>query len=535
MLFRTHATSPPSLSLSPLSASCVCSKKKVTFLHLADQRGWIIEPSRVPDSDWIGESDYVDNSVDLRLIKQETHVATLNSIGLSEYTVEAIEGAVIYAKDTWPPLKIESTLEHGERFLVRSRHTVNTRLRSAYVTCGLLGGVNISCPRSIKIFRRTGRFATFLELADGRGFVLSNARSAEAEPIVRFSSLRLDSVDEATGRSMLRWRYSVDENASVEVHATAHAAHTAEMQRLSVLSTNRDESELEAARVAIASLVGGSEVIVTEVDLRHPLLLGHIRIPAKSSGAARRRSLRRDGGEGDAAHYSGSRASGDDASTTTGWIALSHELLHLVDVHIEGDVNEDDSKGRAAEPQRILLSDTHNGEEDAGSGDTVINFTPAAGNPLARPACRPDAVREIELSDMAGVAMPDDEDQCSERNVVLTAPERQQKRTDAKVAARAKRIAERGERAHRKQQRTQNEEVLPKTKTARVARQKQKHADAKAARAKRIAERKVANAAAAAAAANAAAAAVEGASATKHEEPAARGAAVVANEDSEIY
>ena len=202
----------------------------------------------------------------------------------------------------------------------------------------------------------------------------------------------------------------------------------------------------------------------------------------------------------------------------TGWIALSHELLHLVDVHIEGDVNEDDSKGRAAEPQRILLSDTHNGEEDAGSGDTVVNFTPAAENPLG-------AVREIELSDMAGVATPDDEDQCSERNAVLTAAERQQKRTDAKAAL-AKRIAERGERAHRKQQRTQNEEVSPKTKTARVARQKQKHADAKAARAKRIAERKVANAAAAA---------VERASVTKHEEPAARGAAVVANEDSESY
>ena len=110
---------------------------------------------------------------------------------------------------------------------------------------------------------------------------------------------------------------------------------------------------LEAARVATAPPVGGPEVVV----LRKRIMalnkfgtfrtLADIRIPC--SGAARR-SLRRDG-EDDAAH-----------STTTGWIALSHELLHLVAVHTEGGAAhgaslDDQVKGRAGE--RILLPNTH--------------------------------------------------------------------------------------------------------------------------------------------------------------------------------
>ena len=42
--------------------------RQVTFLHLADGRGWFVEPSRVPDTDWIEEDGFVDTSVHARLV-----------------------------------------------------------------------------------------------------------------------------------------------------------------------------------------------------------------------------------------------------------------------------------------------------------------------------------------------------------------------------------------------------------------------------------------------------------------------------------
>ena len=66
--------------------------------------------------------------------------------------------------------------------------------------------------------------ATFLKLADGRGFVLSTARATNYA-IAHFSAFRMDTVDES-GQSLLRWVYAVDRNAEspIEVHASPFAA-----------------------------------------------------------------------------------------------------------------------------------------------------------------------------------------------------------------------------------------------------------------------------------------------------------------------
>ena len=216
---------------------CCCRKKK-TFLHLADRRGWVVEPTRVPDSDWIEMEDYVDSSVSLSLQGQEQRVCTLNRIGVSEYT--ALDDLTIYSKDTWPIPRLNAktgfinapkrggnaavgTISASSKFLISDRRTVFTRLRYMHIAIGELWSKTLIIPRTLNCCRRTGRFATFLKLSDGRGYVLTNSRKditttegeegenvritrRAGEPVVIFDSLRLDSVNSETGKSMLRWQ-----------------------------------------------------------------------------------------------------------------------------------------------------------------------------------------------------------------------------------------------------------------------------------------------------------------------------------------
>jgi hypothetical protein len=216
---------------------CCCRKKK-TFLHLADRRGWVVEPTRVPDSDWIEMEDYVDSSVSLSLQGQVQRVCTLNRIGVSEYT--ALDDLTIYSKDTWPIPRLNAktgfinapkrggnaavgTISASSKFLISDRRTVFTRLRYMHIAICELWSKTLTIPRTLNFCRRTGRFATFLKLSDGRGYVLTNSRKditttegeegenvritrRAGEPIVIFDSLRLDSVNSETGKSMLRWQ-----------------------------------------------------------------------------------------------------------------------------------------------------------------------------------------------------------------------------------------------------------------------------------------------------------------------------------------
>mgnify|MGYP006079693341 CR=1 FL=1 len=68
------------------------------------------------------------------------------------------------------------------------------------------------------------------------------------------------------------------------------------------------------------------------------------------------------------------------------------------------------TKSREGRVNNPLLEKRTRDEADEAHDDTVANFNPAAGHPLPRPA-RSGAVREIELSNMAAVARPDDEGQ----------------------------------------------------------------------------------------------------------------------------
>ena len=230
---------------------CCCSVRKVTYLHLADRRGWIVEPSFVPDVDWISEDGFVDESVLVRLMGTEQHPRGLSRIGVSEY--DALEHEVpIYVKDTWPLTAKVGSISAGERFFVDDRSHVLTLLRFQYLELLPGYGQTFCCPRSTRICHRAGRFATFVRLSDGSGYVLTNRRSDDA-PLVLFTSLRTDSVG-LDSRSMLRWQYRTRGGATV--HRSANAAVA------SMLSHSDEEPHALAIDEHYAPLAAGSEMSI---------------------------------------------------------------------------------------------------------------------------------------------------------------------------------------------------------------------------------------------------------------------------------
>jgi hypothetical protein len=233
---------------------CCCSVKEVTYLHLADRRGWIVEPTFVPDVDWISEHGFVDESVLVRLSGSEEHVGGLSTVGVSEY--EALgEDVPIYAKDTWPLTAEVGTILSGVSFFVDDRSHVFTRLRFRYFElCGY--GQMICCPRSIRVFRRIGRFATFVKLSDGSGYALTNRRSDDS-PLVSFSSLRTDSVGRDS-RSMLRWHYVL--HVQTPVHRSLNAALTS--VSLGESKKQSEHDDIHTSIVHYAPLPADAEVSI---------------------------------------------------------------------------------------------------------------------------------------------------------------------------------------------------------------------------------------------------------------------------------
>jgi len=228
-----------------------CSSKESTYLHLADRRGWIVEPSRVPDTDWLTAppDDYVDVSVAARLVGQEKHNAELRRLGVSEYK-SLDDELTIYEKDVWPLSPAVGSLKTGTTFLVEDRTLLFTRLRFAYIS--ILGIEKTLCfPRSFRFWRRVGRFAQFLKLSDGRGYVLIHRRS-DAEPLCRFKAFKENSVTKKNGLSLVRWNYQ--SNNQVTVHATIGAAAAA----VSGVEQHHDETFQH-----IRPLAAGSTVVIS--------------------------------------------------------------------------------------------------------------------------------------------------------------------------------------------------------------------------------------------------------------------------------
>jgi len=248
------------------SSRCCCFARDVTYLHLADRRGWIVEPSCVPDVDWIDEPNFVDHSVLVKVTATETHVSGLSHVGVCEYDAAGYD-VPIYAKDTWPPAEQVGIIAPGTRFFVDDRSHVFTRLRFMYISfCGY-GERTICCPRSLRACRRVGRFATFVKLSDGSGYVLTKRRVDDV-PLVHFTALRTDSVG-LDSRSMLRWRYRA--NVRVAVHRSATAA-VASMLALK----NRNSMDLREIDVSnlhfYADIVAGTEISISTRRVIKPKL-----------------------------------------------------------------------------------------------------------------------------------------------------------------------------------------------------------------------------------------------------------------------
>ena len=236
------------------SSRCCCNVKRETYLHLADRRGWIVEPSFVPDVDWIDEPDFVDESVLVRLTGTEEHVRGLSSVGVSEY--DALDYDVpIYAKDTWPLTMEIDVIPSGTRFFVDERSHVFTRLRFTYIIC-FGQGCSICFPRSFRCCRRVGRFATFVKLSDGKGYALINRRSDDTK-LVCFAGLRTDSVGQDS-RSMLRWRYRTSEGSTVY-----HSANAALLSISARKGKLQREPSLAHLHVEYAPLLAGEEVSIS--------------------------------------------------------------------------------------------------------------------------------------------------------------------------------------------------------------------------------------------------------------------------------
>ena len=190
-----------------------CSKRTVTFLHLADRRGWIVEPSTVPDTDWLALPAYVDHSVLARLVRQEEHPRLVGDIAISEYTT--LCALSIYKQAAWPLEVSIANLKAGETFFVDDRQLLSKRWHTVHAAVGDMFWVTLHLPRLRGMGCRTQRVANMLQLADGRGFVLASARETGASN-VQFRGLRIDSVDEK-GSSLVRWRYTVAAHTRVPV------------------------------------------------------------------------------------------------------------------------------------------------------------------------------------------------------------------------------------------------------------------------------------------------------------------------------
>ena len=170
-----------------------CQRAVLTFLHLADGRGWVIEPSKLPLS---ARAKHKHASV-LELKGTEMLVRSADRLAaapVAEYSVDAL--AEVYEDCVWPGVLT------GEVVLPHSNVLISQRAQMQ------VKGESKRQPgwRCWKKKPQLHPVATFLQLVDGRGWILLS-NPITNERVSSFVAIREDSVDLATGRSTLCFLY----------------------------------------------------------------------------------------------------------------------------------------------------------------------------------------------------------------------------------------------------------------------------------------------------------------------------------------
>ena len=201
-----------------LFARCRC-RRWVTFLRLADHRGWVMEPSRMPLD---GEEHTNAEVVQLVHIEDQIRSSTERK-HICEYVVTQ-------AQELWRDTKLNAELSpSGETLAAEQPFLVSERrlLRSVSQSTVALRPADARDERhgdSVSAHDRPDTHPlscvkrctlTFLKLADGRGWVLAN-NPVSGAPVVRFRGVRKDSLD-FQGLPTLRLRYRVLTPASIAV------------------------------------------------------------------------------------------------------------------------------------------------------------------------------------------------------------------------------------------------------------------------------------------------------------------------------
>ena len=199
-------------------ARCRC-RRWVTFLRLADGRGWVMEPSRMPLD---GEEHTKCEMVRLDNTEDQARSSTEKSY-LSEYVVTQ-------ACELWRDTKLNPELSpSGETLAAEQPILVSGRELRRRVKRGTVSlrpaderdprhgdAVSKDERASATSFSMGKRRAmTFLKLADGRGWILC-CNPVTGEPVVRFRGLRTDSLN-FQGLPTLRLRYRVLTSAALPV------------------------------------------------------------------------------------------------------------------------------------------------------------------------------------------------------------------------------------------------------------------------------------------------------------------------------
>ena len=158
----------------------------LTFLHLADERGWVVEPSKLP----ISRRGVHSSARAMKLMGTETLVRSADqqaAMPLFEYSVDAL--ADVYVDCVWPGVLTGGVVLPHSNVLVANRAQLQVTLESKH-----------RCRKPVQAI------VTFLELVDGRGWILL-ANPQTAERVAAFVKMREDSVDLVSGRSAVCFRY----------------------------------------------------------------------------------------------------------------------------------------------------------------------------------------------------------------------------------------------------------------------------------------------------------------------------------------
>jgi len=188
-----------------------CRRAVWTYLHLADGRGWVAEPSRLPLSDSAVH-------LDAEMLKLEGTGALIRSAArfahppVHEYRLSAV--VPVFKDCEWPGTLTGELHPNHEKVLIAQRVSRHVKLYGKW-----------SC-------RGAKAIVTFLELVDGRGWIVANDPLKEEEQVAHLVRVREDSIDLATGKSLLRFYcHNVGpDDIPILIEPSEHAAQCVEEQ-----------------------------------------------------------------------------------------------------------------------------------------------------------------------------------------------------------------------------------------------------------------------------------------------------------------